>query len=263
MKVDDEIVELKEWDAVRVPPGTWRATRPGQRASRSSLSARPISARIRAKTSMASATGGLTSGAVRTLIVSVAATSPSIASRVCLRRGSIVRECRRTFDALPPLILIAVFLLILLPTLLKKKTTSSSSACHPGKSAACANADLVAADLSNANLTSANFVRADLADADLHSANLSGANLTGADISGADLAGATLTHARLRGANLTGADLTGAIHADLLGAVECHPSSLPGVFPFPTADGSSRPAETRWTERRLLRDCLGRAAPSP
>src|SRR5215204_3393009 len=24
MKVDDEIVELKEWDVVRVPPGTWR-----------------------------------------------------------------------------------------------------------------------------------------------------------------------------------------------------------------------------------------------
>src|SRR5204862_2073669 len=24
MKVDDEIVELEEWDAVRVPPGTWR-----------------------------------------------------------------------------------------------------------------------------------------------------------------------------------------------------------------------------------------------
>ena len=24
MKVDDEIVELKKWDAVRVPPGTWR-----------------------------------------------------------------------------------------------------------------------------------------------------------------------------------------------------------------------------------------------
>jgi uncharacterized cupin superfamily protein len=43
MKVDDEIVELKEWDAVRVPPGTW----------------------LRAKTSMASATGGLTSRAVR------------------------------------------------------------------------------------------------------------------------------------------------------------------------------------------------------
>ncbi len=24
MKLDDEIVELEEWDAVRVPPGTWR-----------------------------------------------------------------------------------------------------------------------------------------------------------------------------------------------------------------------------------------------
>ena len=24
MKVDDEIVELKEWDAVRIPPGMWR-----------------------------------------------------------------------------------------------------------------------------------------------------------------------------------------------------------------------------------------------
>ena len=24
MKLDDEIVEVKEWDAVRVPPGTWR-----------------------------------------------------------------------------------------------------------------------------------------------------------------------------------------------------------------------------------------------
>ena len=24
MKLDDEVVEVKEWDAVRVPPGTWR-----------------------------------------------------------------------------------------------------------------------------------------------------------------------------------------------------------------------------------------------
>ncbi len=24
MKLDDEIVELREWDVVRVPPGTWR-----------------------------------------------------------------------------------------------------------------------------------------------------------------------------------------------------------------------------------------------
>ena len=25
MKVDDEVVELEEWDAVRVPPGAWRS----------------------------------------------------------------------------------------------------------------------------------------------------------------------------------------------------------------------------------------------
>ena len=61
MKLDDEIVELKEWDAVRVPPGTWRGYEAGPRASRSSSSARPISARLRAKTSRASVTGGLTS----------------------------------------------------------------------------------------------------------------------------------------------------------------------------------------------------------
>ena len=29
MKVDDEIVELREWDAIRVPPGTWRGYEPG------------------------------------------------------------------------------------------------------------------------------------------------------------------------------------------------------------------------------------------
>jgi hypothetical protein len=29
MKVDDEIVELKEWDAARVPPGTWRGYEAG------------------------------------------------------------------------------------------------------------------------------------------------------------------------------------------------------------------------------------------
>jgi quercetin dioxygenase-like cupin family protein len=61
MKLDGEIVELREWDAVRVPPGTWRATRQGQTASRSSSSARPVSARAGVKTWRASATGGLTS----------------------------------------------------------------------------------------------------------------------------------------------------------------------------------------------------------
>ena len=29
MKLDDEIVELAEWDAVRVPPGTWRGYEAG------------------------------------------------------------------------------------------------------------------------------------------------------------------------------------------------------------------------------------------
>jgi mannose-6-phosphate isomerase-like protein (cupin superfamily) len=29
MKIDEEIVELKEWDAVRVPPGTWRGYEAG------------------------------------------------------------------------------------------------------------------------------------------------------------------------------------------------------------------------------------------
>ena len=29
MKVDDEIVELKQWDAVRVPPGAWRGYEAG------------------------------------------------------------------------------------------------------------------------------------------------------------------------------------------------------------------------------------------
>ncbi len=29
MKVDDEIIELNQWDAVRVPPGTWRGYEAG------------------------------------------------------------------------------------------------------------------------------------------------------------------------------------------------------------------------------------------
>jgi mannose-6-phosphate isomerase-like protein (cupin superfamily) len=29
MKVDDEIVDIKRWDAVRVPPGTWRGYEAG------------------------------------------------------------------------------------------------------------------------------------------------------------------------------------------------------------------------------------------
>ena len=62
MKVDDEIIELKEWDAVRVPPGTWRGYEAGPRASSSSSPARPTSATIRGETSMAGGIGGLTNG---------------------------------------------------------------------------------------------------------------------------------------------------------------------------------------------------------
>ena len=29
MKLDDEIVDLKQWDAVRIPPGTWRGYEAG------------------------------------------------------------------------------------------------------------------------------------------------------------------------------------------------------------------------------------------
>jgi mannose-6-phosphate isomerase-like protein (cupin superfamily) len=29
MKIDDEVVEIKQWDAVRVPPGTWRGYEAG------------------------------------------------------------------------------------------------------------------------------------------------------------------------------------------------------------------------------------------
>ncbi len=52
IKLDDES-ELKEWDAMRVPPGTWRGYEAGRKASRSSSSARPISARLPAMTSRA------------------------------------------------------------------------------------------------------------------------------------------------------------------------------------------------------------------
>ena len=33
MKLDDEIIEIKEWDAVRVPPARGEATKPAPTAS--------------------------------------------------------------------------------------------------------------------------------------------------------------------------------------------------------------------------------------
>ena len=66
IKLDDEIVELKQWDAVRIPPPVrGEATRPDPRASRFSSSALRISATLRAMTSRAGATGGLTSATLR------------------------------------------------------------------------------------------------------------------------------------------------------------------------------------------------------
>ena len=60
MKLDDEIVEVKKWDVVRVPPGTWRGYEAGPRASRSSSSACPTSAITRGVTWRVSETGGPT-----------------------------------------------------------------------------------------------------------------------------------------------------------------------------------------------------------
>ena len=60
-QVDDEIVDFENGTRCVSRPARGEATRPGQRASRSSSSARPTSARIRAKTSTAGAIGGLTS----------------------------------------------------------------------------------------------------------------------------------------------------------------------------------------------------------
>jgi mannose-6-phosphate isomerase-like protein (cupin superfamily) len=66
MKLDDEIVELKEWDAVRVPPGTWRGYEAGPKGLEILVIGAPnLSGRLGAKTSMASATGGLMSRPVR------------------------------------------------------------------------------------------------------------------------------------------------------------------------------------------------------
>src|SRR6516225_11591928 len=63
-------------------PVRGEATRPGRRASRSSSSAGPISARLRAMTSMASATGGLT--------------DPRVV------RGVAVREFSLTYEGFDP-----------------------------------------------------------------------------------------------------------------------------------------------------------------
>jgi hypothetical protein len=61
MKRDEEIVGVKEWDIVRVPPGTWRGYEAGPEGLETSSSWRSTSVRIRVTTWKVSATGGPTS----------------------------------------------------------------------------------------------------------------------------------------------------------------------------------------------------------
>ena len=82
MKLDDEIVELVEWDAVRVPPGTWRGYEAGPEGWSLSSSARRTSARIRAETWTAGATGGRTRSSVKAV--------PEGPGQLVLRESKIV-----------------------------------------------------------------------------------------------------------------------------------------------------------------------------
>ena len=62
MKLDDEIVELSNGTRCASRPAPGEATRPGRRGSRSSSSARPISATLRARTSKAARLVGRLAG---------------------------------------------------------------------------------------------------------------------------------------------------------------------------------------------------------
>ena len=60
MKVDDEIFELKAWDAVRVPPGTWRGYEAGPEGLELLVIGAPNLGEAPREDVEASATGGLT-----------------------------------------------------------------------------------------------------------------------------------------------------------------------------------------------------------
>ena len=62
MKLDDEIVELKEWDAVRVPPGTWRGYEAGPEGLEILVIGAPNLGEAPREDVEGSATGGLTDG---------------------------------------------------------------------------------------------------------------------------------------------------------------------------------------------------------
>ncbi len=61
MKVDDEIVELKEWDAVSVPPGMWRGYEAGPKGLELLVIGAPNLGDDPREDVEGSATGGLTS----------------------------------------------------------------------------------------------------------------------------------------------------------------------------------------------------------
>ena len=60
MKLDDEIVEVKEWDVVRVPPGTWRGYEGGPEGLEILVFGAPNLGEIRAETWRAGAPAGAT-----------------------------------------------------------------------------------------------------------------------------------------------------------------------------------------------------------
>jgi hypothetical protein len=61
MKIDDDLVQLQEWDVLRVPPGTWRGYEARPEGLELIVYGPPNLGEVRATTSRASAAGGLTS----------------------------------------------------------------------------------------------------------------------------------------------------------------------------------------------------------
>ncbi len=61
MKLDDEIVEVEAWDAVRVPPGTWRGYEAGPEGLEILVIGAPNLGDAPREDVEGSATGGLTS----------------------------------------------------------------------------------------------------------------------------------------------------------------------------------------------------------
>jgi hypothetical protein len=58
MKLDDEVVELKRWDSVRVAASTWRGYEAGPEGLETLTFGAPSLVRIRARTLRVSAAGG-------------------------------------------------------------------------------------------------------------------------------------------------------------------------------------------------------------